>query len=384
MKFPSLQQKTLLLFLLAISVAFAWIVLPFFGAIFWGAVLAILFAPLNRRILVAIGSRRNLAALLTLLACFIMVLLPLALVANALAQEGAAFYARIRAGEISFGAYFQQAIGVLPKWAVGLLDRFGVGNIPALQQKVTAAAAQGSQAIANQALNIGQNAFEFFTGLVVMLYLLFFLLRDGEALSEIIRQAIPLTADQKESLFSKFAAAIRATVKGNVAVAAVQGLLGGLMFWFLGIQGAVLWGVLMAFLSLLPAIGAALVWGPVAIYFLLTGATWQGVTMIAFGVLVIGLIDNILRPILVRKETQMPDYVVLISTLGGITLFGLNGFVIGPVIAAMFIAAWELFALEKANASESESPATSSPASPCLHRAATICRPAPEPERPES
>jgi predicted PurR-regulated permease PerM len=117
------------------------------------------------------------------------------------------------------------------------------------------------------------------------------------------------------------------------------------MFWILGIQGALLWGVLMAFLSLLPAVGAALIWAPVAIYFLLTGAVWQGITLIAFGVLVIGLVDNILRPILVGKDTKMPDYVVLFSTLGGIALFGLNGFVIGPVIAALFIAAWNLFSL---------------------------------------
>jgi predicted PurR-regulated permease PerM len=99
----------------------------------------------------------------------------------------------------------------------------------------------------------------------------------------------------------------------------------------------------MGFLSLLPAVGAALVWAPVAIYFLLTGAIWQGVTLIAFGVIVIGLVDNVLRPLLVGKDTQMPDYVVLISTLGGIALFGLNGFVIGPVIAALFIAVWDLF-----------------------------------------
>jgi predicted PurR-regulated permease PerM len=97
----------------------------------------------------------------------------------------------------------------------------------------------------------------------------------------------------------------------------------------------------------LPAIGAGLVWGPVAIYFLLTGAIWQGVVLIAFGVLVIGLVDNILRPILVGKDTQMPDYVVLISTLGGMALFGLNGFVIGPAVAALFIAAWDLFASAK-------------------------------------
>jgi predicted PurR-regulated permease PerM len=100
----------------------------------------------------------------------------------------------------------------------------------------------------------------------------------------------------------------------------------------------------MALLSLLPAVGAGLVWAPAAIYFLLAGAVWKGVTLIVFGVLVIGLVDNILRPLLVGKDTRMPDYVVLISTLGGIALFGLNGFVIGPVIAALFIAAWDLFA----------------------------------------
>jgi predicted PurR-regulated permease PerM len=99
----------------------------------------------------------------------------------------------------------------------------------------------------------------------------------------------------------------------------------------------------MAVLSLLPAVGSALVWLPVAIYFLVTGAIWQGIVLIAFGVLVIGLVDNVLRPVLVGKETKIPDYVVLIATLGGIAIFGVNGFVIGPVIAAMFMAAWDIF-----------------------------------------
>ena len=153
--------------------------------------------------------------------------------------------------------------------------------------------------------------------------------------------------EHKRHLFAKFTTVVRATVKGNIAVAAMQGALGGAMFSFLDIQGALLWGFVMAFLSLLPAVGAGLIWAPVAIYFLLTGSLWQGITLIAFGVLVIGLVDNVLRPILVGKDTQIPDYVVLISTLGGMVLFGLNGFVIGPVIAAIFIAAWDLFSSAK-------------------------------------
>jgi predicted PurR-regulated permease PerM len=136
---------------------------------------------------------------------------------------------------------------------------------------------------------------------------------------------------------------VRATVKGNVVVAMAQGALGGVLFWFLGIPAPVLWGVLMAFLSLLPAVGAALVWLPVGIYFLVTGSVGKGAFIIAYGVVVIGLVDNVLRPILVGKDTKMPDFVVLFSTLGGMAIFGFNGFVIGPVIAAMFIAIWDIF-----------------------------------------
>ncbi len=347
MNSPELQQKTFLLLLIAISLAFGWILLPFFGAVFWGTVLAIIFAPFYRRVLGVLHQRQNLAALTTLLLCLIMVILPLTLITASLLQEGVAVYQRIRSGELNFGAYFQQIMSALPSWMVNLLDRVGLTNFSELQERLSNVALQGSQLIATKALDIGQNTFEFIISFGIILYLLFFLLRDGAVLSAKIKQAIPLSMEHKRHLFSKFTTVIRATVKGNIAVAAIQGTLGGMIFSFLGIQGALLWGFVMAFLSLLPAIGAALIWAPVAIYFLLTGALWQGITLIAFGVLVIGMVDNVLRPILVGKDTRIPDYVVLISTLGGMALFGLNGFVIGPVIAAMFIAAWDLFSLTK-------------------------------------
>lgn len=149
-----------------------------------------------------------------------------------------------------------------------------------------------------------------------------------------------LTVAQKfrQELADKFRAAVRATVKGSLLVAAIQGTLGGISFWLLGVKGALIWAVLMAFLSLLPLIGASLVWLPVAAYFLLVGATWKTLILIAHGVIVHGLVDNLLRPILVGKDARMPDYVVMITTLGGMAVFGINGFVIGPTIAAMFIA----------------------------------------------
>lgn len=344
---PAFQQKTFLALLILVSVAFVWILLPFYGAVFWAAVLAILFGPFYRQLLGSMHGRRNLAALTALFLVLVIVIFPMTLIAASLVKEVNQVVAMIRSGQLDFGAYFLQIINALPSWAVDLLDRYELGTITAMRERLSEGALQGSQLIASQALNIGQNTFHFLVSFAIMLYLLFFLLRDGSALSARIRHAIPLTEEHKRNLISKFTTVIRATVKGNIVVAITQGALGGIIFAILGIQGALLWGVLMAFLSLLPAVGAGLIWVPVAIYFLVTGAIWQGVVLIAFGVFVIGLVDNILRPILVGKDTKMPDYVVLISTLGGMALFGLNGFVIGPLIAALFMAAWDLLATTK-------------------------------------
>ena len=166
------------------------------------------------------------------------------------------------------------------------------------------------------------------------------------------------------ALFAKFAVVIRATIKGNVVIAVLQGVLGGVIFWLLDIRPALLWAVLMAVLALLPVVGTGLVWVPAAIYLLATGAIWQGIILILYGALVIGLVDNVLRPILVGKDTEIPDYVVLISTLGGIAAFGLHGFVIGPVIAAMFIAVWAIYAAPGHNPEAVEPVAGDQPGAP--------------------
>lgn len=340
----TIQQKFFLLLLTLVTIAFGGILLPYSGAVFWGMVLAILFAPLYRRLLSATKQKPTVAALLALLSIIVMVILPLSLIGASLVRQALGVYDMIGSGQIDFGRYFQQIVGVLPDWVVSLLERFELTDLASLEQKLSEGAAQVSQVFARYAINFGRNTFDFLVSLTIMLYLLFFLLRDGQGLANRIKRAVPLSRMYKQRLFDNFTTVIRATVKGNVLVAMAQGALGGLIFWFLDVQAPLLWGVVMAFLSLLPAVGAAIVWAPVAVYFLVTGAIWQGVVLIAFGVLVIGLVDNILRPILVGKDTKMPDYLVLLSTLGGMALFGLNGFVIGPVIAALFIAAWEMFA----------------------------------------
>ena len=345
---PGLEDKFFLFLIITVSFAFAWILWPYSGAILWATVLAIVFAPLYRRLSVSMRRRRTLAALVTLLIIVLIVILPLTLVTSLLLQEGFRVYERIQSGDLNFRQYFKQVFDMLPAWVTGLLDRFELTNLALMQERLSSGLVKTSQFLATKALSIGQNTFAFVVDLFIVLYLLFFLLRDSDGLTRGIREAIPLYPEQRRALFSKFTAVIRATIKGTVVVAIVQGALGGLIFWALGVHAPVLWAALMAVLSLLPAIGSALVWLPVAIFFLVTGAIWQGIVLIAFGVLVIGLVDNVLRPVLVGKETKIPDYVVLIATLGGIAIFGVNGFVIGPVIAAMFMAAWDIFSTSKA------------------------------------
>ncbi|APC18422.1 AI-2E family transporter [Pseudomonas frederiksbergensis] len=337
------RDKSLLVLLVLVTAAFIWILLPFYGAVFWAVILGIVFAPLQRRLQMKFGWHRNLTALCTLSICLLIAILPVITTSVLLVQEGANFYKNIESGQLDVAGYLAQFKHSLPPYFQHLLDRFGVGELSALREKIVKSAVQGSEFFASQAFSFGQGTFEFVVSFSIMLYLLFFFLRDGAELAREVRAAVPLAEHQKRRLQLKFNRVVRATVKGNLVMAVTQGALGGLIFWFLDVPSALLWAVIMAFLSLLPAVGAGIVWVPVAAYFLLSGAIWQGVVLGLFGVFVIGLVDNVLRPILVGKDTRMPDYLVLISTLGGLAIFGLNGFVIGPLIAALFMSSWALY-----------------------------------------
>jgi len=337
------EDRVFLYLVVGVSLAFLWILRPYAGAILWGTVLAIVFAPLNRHLRERMRQRRTVAAAVTLVLIVVLVLFPVALIVESLIDEGTNVYRRIQSGELDVAAWFRQLYAALPGWAVDQLNRFGLTNMETVQARLSGFLARGAQLIATQALNIGQNTFEFVVALFVMLYLLFFLLRDGDVLSRRIREAIPLHPERQRNLAGRFTTVIRATIKGNLVVALIQGALAWLLYWILGVGAPVLLGVLVALLSLLPAVGAAIVWVPVAVYLFATGEVWQAVVVVVFSALVIGSVDNVLRPILVGKDTKLPDYVVLISTLGGLAVFGANGFVIGPVIAALFVTVWEIF-----------------------------------------
>jgi predicted PurR-regulated permease PerM len=339
---PSLEHRSLLWLVVGVSAGFAVVLWPFLGAVLWAVFIAIVFEPLHRRVLQQTGQRQNLSALLSLMLILLIVILPLILVGISVVQEASVLVQKVRAGEIDIGQFLQRVIETLPSWARRVLDRFGIFNVEGLQRQLTELLTRSGQVIGTRLVGIGQITLDFLVALFVMLYLLFFLLRDGRTVAGRIAESVPLQEQHTERLLGQFSTVVRATVKGNIVIALLQGALGAMAFAVLGLAGPMLWGALMALLSLLPVVGAGMVWGPVAVWLMFTGDWVAAAGLVAWGVLVIGLVDNFLRPILVGKDTRMPDYLVLVATLGGISVFGLNGFVIGPVIAALFLVAWNL------------------------------------------
>ena len=328
--------------LIGLTLVFFVVLSGFFQPIFWAAIMGIVSLPVQRWVERRVPGRPSRAALLTLMIVLITVLVPTILISGAVAEQGLQLYQSLESGDVDPGALLEQIEESLPPEVVALLERLGI-EPDTVQDRISEAAVQASGFIAGMALSVGQNVGRFAVMFFIMLYLLFFVLRDGERMLEKVMWALPLGDDREKDLFGKFAEVGRATIKGTLVVGAVQGTLGGIMFAILGIQGAVFWGVVMIFLSILPAVGAAIVWLPASVILMMGGAWGKGLALLAFGALVISVVDNVLRPLLVGRDTKMPDWLILVSTLGGLTTFGISGFVIGPIIAGMFLSVWQMF-----------------------------------------
>ncbi|NBC18636.1 MAG: AI-2E family transporter [Bacteroidetes bacterium] len=345
MRLLTLESRFFLGLVLLTTGAFLWIVWEFLMPVFWAIVLAILFRPVFRRWLRLVRGRPSAAALLTTLTVILVILVPFALLVTEVTRQALGLYRRIASGEVNLHAPIDFIERSTPA-VTDLLASYGI-KIDGLRTSIENAAVAASQYIATQALAIGQDMLTFTIFFALMLYFLFFFVRDWERILAGIVRALPLGDERERRLFAKFAEVTRATMKGTLVVAAVQGTIGGVLFAIVGMEAALFWGVAMAVFSFLPVIGAALIWGPAALFLLATGSIWEGIVLIAGGTLVIGLADNVLRPILVGHETKMPDYLVLLSTLGGLTVFGISGIVIGPLVAALFLVVWEMMAEER-------------------------------------
>ncbi|PKE27691.1 AI-2E family transporter [Rahnella sp. AA] len=331
-----------IMILFIVTLAFLDVLRPYYSSVLWAIILAVIFNPMKNRLKQLVGDRNGLISLLTVLIICLIVFTPLAIITSSLAIEFNTVYTKLQGNESQLPTLVSDTIHHLPRWARHFLADHNLDSTPEIQKKLSDVALQGSQYLAGSVFVIGKSTFGFVVGFGIMLYILFFLIKDGAYLVNLTLEALPLSRHVKHHLFMKFAAVSRATVKGTVVVAIVQGALGGLAFYIAGLDGSLLWGALMAFLSIIPAVGSAIIWVPATIYFFASGMLWQGIFLIVFFVVVIGLVDNILRPLLVGKDTKMPDYLILITTLGGMEVYGINGFVIGPLIAALFIACWNI------------------------------------------
>lgn len=337
----NIENIAFFIVLFGVTIAFYAVVEDYLLTVFWAAIFAVLAFPLNLRMRDWLGGRRNLAAMLTLLVIVPAVILPLVVLGGGMGREAATLYANVRSGAIDPTAPLQWLSEQVPTFSERL-QTLGV-DLDDVRRQLASAAASASGWLAGFALAVGQNFMKLIALATLMLYVLFFFLRDGEALIGHLVRVLPLGDEREQRFFRRFAEVARATVKGTFIVGALQGFLGGLMFWALGLPGPVLWGMVMGVLSMLPLVGAIIVWGPVAIYFGTEGDWFRCLTLVLVGGGVIGSVDNFLRPILVGRDTRMPDYLILLSSLGGIGLLGLSGFIIGPMIAALFITSWEIF-----------------------------------------
>src|SRR5690606_25985838 len=223
---------------------------------------------------------------------------------SSVVSEGSDLYKKLESGELNPAQYIEQVREAFPG-AQQTLERFGVDIARAKESALSATMASGKWAAQN-ALSIGQNTFKLLLNICLMLYLVFFLLRDGQYLKELLIRALPLGDARERLLFAKFTEVTRATIKGNLVIAIIQGSLGGLIFWVLGIPGALLGDVVMEMSSLIPAVGPAIIWLPVAIYPFAPGESVKALILAGFGAGVMGLIDNLVRPILVGRDTKLP------------------------------------------------------------------------------
>ena len=341
-----LQSAFFLGLLVLTTLAFFGLIQNFLLPIFWAAVLATIFHPLYRRCKTSLGGYATLASVATILLILLLVILPLLLTGFAVATEVSGLYERVAAGEVNPQIVVDWIDRNIPL-ATDFLSRLGL-DVNQLRTQLSGAAVATSRFLASKAVAFGQDALRISGLTFLMLYLLFFFLRDGQALLNTMVTALPIGDARERRLLQKFAEVSRATIKGTIVIGIVQGGIGGVLFWALGIEAAVLWGVVMGLLSLLPAVGAAIVWIPAAALLMMSGELVKGFILLLGGTLLIGLADNVIRPLLVGRDTELPDYLILVSTLGGLALFGLSGVVIGPIVAALFIAVWEMFADEYA------------------------------------
>jgi predicted PurR-regulated permease PerM len=327
----------------AVSALFVAVIWPLLKALLLGALLAGLCHPLYRWVTRLLRGRRSLGAIVTLVILFIVVAGPLSAFLGVVVQQALA---------VSDQAipWVQRHFGAASAFNAHdwLVQRFPAlaDHVPSQEQLVESVAAAAKSMggfLVSVASQMTATTAAFLLNLFVMIYAMFFFFRDGEKILERIFYYLPLSDEDEALMLQRFSSITRATVKGTLVIGIIQGALAGFAFWVAGIDGSAFWGTIMAILSIVPGIGAALIWVPAVIYLMMTGQLLAGLLLFAWCAAVVGTIDNILRPILVGKDAKMPDLLILVGTLGGLFLFGPTGFIVGPIVCGLFLTMWDIY-----------------------------------------
>jgi predicted PurR-regulated permease PerM len=341
-----LRKSFLLILTVGITILFLVMIRPFLMAVLLAAILSGLVYPLYATLLRWLRGRKKWASLSTLLVVVFVVGVPLLAFFGLVASQ---------ALEVSqaAGPWIERQIGQVGDLDARLRQMPILNRLPGVQrllpstQAVMAKAGEAASGVGSFLVrNLAQatrGTLGFFLQLFIMLYAMFSFLIQGRTILNRILFYVPLDPADEELLLEKFVSVSRATLKGSLFIAVIQGVLAGAAFWIAGVPGWAFWGTVTVVVAIIPAIGGAIVWGPVVVYLFVTGHTGAAVGLLLWSALVVSTVDNLLRPRLVGRDTRMSDLLILLSTLGGIFLFGPVGFIVGPIVAALFVTVWNLY-----------------------------------------
>ena len=319
---------------------------PFLQAVAWAAILAMIVYPIYEWLLKILKGRATSAALIVTVLIIFVIVVPALRVTVFLTQEtlelASTMRTSVESAEIEAWKGTPWVQRVLNAWESisAELEFFDID----LRQSLAQGAQSASAFLASQVKDVAQNVFLFTVNFVIALFTLFFMLRDGEALANRIHSLLPMDQQHKDHLFQHIVNALFAVIHGALITATVQGLLAGLGYWFLDVPFYVVLAVTTAFTALFPIGGSLLVWLPTSIYLgFVEGPLWRGVALFFWGLLIVGSIDNFLKPLLIGNRLQLPILILFFSILGGLKLFGIIGLILGPMIVTLLLALLDLY-----------------------------------------
>lgn len=334
------RRSAVLLLVGLVSILFIWMIRSFLIALLLAAIFSGMSAKLFRRLKVRFKGRETLAAISTILILLVGIGVPLAVFLGIVVTQAVDVSQSARPwieAQIERPGLLQDYLQAIPFLGSLMPDEAAIAS------KLGEFASTIGSFLANSVVDFSRGTANFFLMLFVMMYAMYFYLTNGRAVLNRILYYIPLKAEVEEELVKKFVTVTRAVLKGSLVIGLIQGALAGASFWVAGVPGWAFWTAVMMVLSLVPAIGSALVWIPAVGYLAVTG---HGSAALGVGLwcgIVAGSVDNFLRPALVGRDTKLPDLLVLVGTLGGIFLFGAVGFILGPIVVALFLSVWELY-----------------------------------------